>query len=96
MANIRIDDADKALLSQICESRQITQSEAFGLAIRLLYQEELDRQIHSYYDSVDQDPAALEAHKQEVRLLDSSTSDGFLGKRKSKKSGKSKKKLSAR
>ena len=96
MANIRIDNSDKALLNQICERRQISQSEAFGLAIKLLYQEELDRQIHAYYDKVDQDPAALKAHNKEVELFDTTTSDGYVEQEKVKKASKSKKKTARR
>lgn len=91
MANIRINDADKEILNKICQSRKISQSEAFGLAIRLLHKDELERQIHAYYDAVDQDPAALEEHKRVARIMDSATSDGFVSQNQSDKSTKSRK-----
>ena len=91
MANIRINDADKEILNEICQNRQISQSEAFGLAIRLLHKDELERQIRAFYDAVDQDPASLESHKHQIKILDSATSDGFISLDKSKKSKKSQK-----
>lgn len=78
MEKVRINHVDKEILNKICQNRKISQSDAIALAIRLLHKDELDRQIHAYYDAVDQDCATLEAHKKEIASLDSATSDGFV------------------
>lgn len=75
MANIRINDKDKQILDEICKNREVNHAEGFHLAIGLLHRQEIDRQIYAYYDAVNSNKEALEAHRKEIEIFDQSTSD---------------------
>jgi hypothetical protein len=78
MATIRINDDDKKKLDWLCQEAQLSQPEAFHLALAAWEKQRLSKRLKLDYEALALDAEAMQAYKADSQILDRTSADGLI------------------
>ncbi|MCA9813765.1 MAG: hypothetical protein H6677_04240 [Candidatus Obscuribacterales bacterium] len=77
MANIRVNESDKALLDSFCDQHKITHAEGFHFAMNLLKKDQFAKTVSAQFEALAANPEALSEYRQESALWEAVSEDGI-------------------
>lgn len=77
MANIRVNESDKALLDSFCDQHKITHAEGFHFAMNLLKKDQFAKTVSAQFEALAANPEALREYRDESNLWETVSEDGI-------------------